>query len=242
MPASPEQMAMQYCRYQMAGDLAENRDVLEIGCGTGMGLAYLVQRARRAVGIDINSALLQEARSHLPDVELREGDAGALPFPDQSFDVLLMLEMLYYVTDIDQALEECRRVLRPAGILFVCLPNCDRPDFNPSPFAVRYPNVPELADALARSGFVPTMYGGFPIEASSSRDHLLNPVRRIAVRLHLIPRSMRAKAIVKRLLYGPLQKMDRVRAGMAQYVPPVEITQSNSTTQFKNIYAIARVP
>lgn len=222
----------------MAGDLAENKDVLEIGCGTGMGLAYLTQRAKRAVGMDISPVLLQEARNHLPDVELREGEAGALPFEDNSFEVVLMLEMLYYVRDVDRTLDECRRVLRSNGVLLICLPNRDRPDFNPSPFAVQYPNAPELAGTLKRHGFEPTVYGGFPVEAESSRDRLLRPLRHIAVGLHLIPRSMRAKAIVKRLLYGRLRIMDGVREGMAEYPPLIELDPNDSTTRFKNLYAI----
>jgi ubiquinone/menaquinone biosynthesis C-methylase UbiE len=238
MPASPEQLAMQYCRYQMAADLSAGKEVLEIGCGTGMGLAYLVHRAKRAVGMDISSDLLQEARSHLPDVELREGDASALPFVDGSFDVVLMLEMLYYLPDVDRALEECRRILRRRGSLMICLPNRDRPDFNPSPFAFQYPNAPELAGALKRHGFEPAVYGGFPIDAESSRDRLLRPVRHLAVRLHLIPRSMRVKAMVKRLLYGQLPTMEGVREGMAEYLPPVELDPPASTTRFKNLYAI----
>jgi ubiquinone/menaquinone biosynthesis C-methylase UbiE len=226
----------------MGGDLGRDKDVLEIGCGTGMGLAYVAQRAKRAVGMDVSSALLQEARLHLPDIELHEGDATALPFPDNSFEVVLMLEMLYYVPDVDLALEECRRVLRPGGMLFVCLPNRDRLDFNPSPFAIRYLNARELAEMLSRHGFEPNVYGGFPMEGESSRDHFLKPIRRIAVRLHLVPRSMRTKAMVKRLLYGRLPRLDAVRDGVTAYQEPVKLDPvAGAYSSYKNLYAIGRL-
>ena len=50
LAASPEQLSMQYFRYRMAADLSVGRDVLEIGCGSGMGLSYLGERARKVVG------------------------------------------------------------------------------------------------------------------------------------------------------------------------------------------------
>jgi SAM-dependent methyltransferase len=229
---------MQYCRYQTAADLCLGKSVLEVGCGSGMGLAYLREKAARAVGGEYTPALLEEARGHLPDTELVRLDAQELPFPDGSFDVVLMLEMIYYVPDPERALDEARRVLKPGGKLMVCLPNRDRPDFNPSPFTIGYPNVPELAALFSRHGLEARIFGGFPIEAESPRDRLLRPVRQLAIRLHLIPRSMRAKAVIKKVLYGRLPAMDRVREGMAEYSPLIELDPSRPTRDYKNLYAI----
>jgi len=120
LPATHEQLAMQYCRYRLAGDMGEGRAILEIGCGSGMGLAYLRQRAARVVGGDYTQALLDEARAHLERAPVARFDAQALPFPDASFDVVLMLEMVYYIPDLDRALAEARRVLKPGG-RFLCL-------------------------------------------------------------------------------------------------------------------------
>jgi len=61
LPASSEQLAMQYFRYRMAADLCAGRDALEIGCGSGMGLPYLAERARMVVGGDYTMGLLREA-------------------------------------------------------------------------------------------------------------------------------------------------------------------------------------
>ncbi len=239
LPASPEQLAMAYCRYKMAGDLAQSKTVLEIGCGSGMGLAYLRQRAAHAVGGDPTESLLEEARRHLPDAELVRLDAEHLPFPDAAFDVVLMLEMLYYVPDVDQAMREARRVLRPGGQLMICLPNRERPDFNPSPFSVRYHSAGELAELLARHGFRVRLYGGFPVEADSQRDRMLAPLRHLAVRFHLIPRSMRMKAAVKRMLYGRLPRLGAIREGMAEYPPLVRLEPDDpSRIRYKNLYAV----
>jgi SAM-dependent methyltransferase len=243
LPASPEQLAMQYFRYRMAAELAPGGAVLEVGCGSGMGLPYLQAHARMVVGGDYTMTLLQEARRHLPNANLVRMDAQRLPFRDQAFDAVLMLEMIYYVADQEAALAESRRVLKPGGKLMVCLPNRDRPDFNPSPFSNRYPNLNEIATLLAQAGFDTRVYGGFVVEAASSRDRILGPIRHVAVRYRLIPSSMRAKSMIKRVLYGKLPTLGAVHDGMADYAEPVELdASSGSDHRYKNLYAVGVAP
>jgi SAM-dependent methyltransferase len=239
LPASPEQLAMQYFRYRMAAELAPGGAVLEVGCGSGMGMPYLQPHSKLVVGGDYTMALLEEARRHLPDANLVRMDAQRLPFRDQTFDAVLMLEMIYYVADQEAALAECRRVLRPGGRVMVCMPNRDRPDFNPSPFSTRYPNVGDISALLARHGFDVRVYGAFAVEAASSRDRVLGPLRHVAVRYKLIPNSMRAKSMIKRLMYGKLPTLGAVHDGMADYAGRVELeAESGSDRRYKNLYAV----
>jgi SAM-dependent methyltransferase len=206
-----------------------------------MGLEYLRRRAAVAVGGDYTMALVREARSHVPEALLARFDAQHLPFADRSFDVVLMLEMIYYIPDLDQALRECGRVLDAGGTLLISVPNRERVDFNPSPFAVGYLTAGELAERLERHGFAATVYGGFPIETGASRDSALAPLRRIAVRYHLIPKSMRAKALLKRVLYGPLPKLGAMRDGSAEYPALVGLDPSRGPQRgYKTIYAIGK--
>jgi SAM-dependent methyltransferase len=241
--ASPEQLTMQYFRYRMAADVGNGGSVLEIGSGSGMGLPYLSAHARMVTGGDYTMALLREARTHLPNANLVQMDAHHLPFGDQSFDAVLMLEMIYYVADQAAAFAECRRVLKPGGKLMVCLPNRDRPDFNPSPYSTRYPNVGEVTTLFKQTGFDVRVYGNFAVEAASSRDRLLGGLRHIAVRYRLIPGSMRVKSMIKRMLYGRLPALGAVHDGMAEYTDPVELDRSAaSDNRFKNLYAVGVAP
>jgi ubiquinone/menaquinone biosynthesis C-methylase UbiE len=237
LPASPEQLAMQYFRYRMAAEVAQGGAVLEIGCGSGMGLPYLAEHARLVVGGDYTMALLQEARRHLPSANLVRLDAQHLPFRDASFDAVLMLEMIYYIADQPAAFAECRRVLKPGGKLMVCLPNRDRPDFNPSPFSTRYPDLGEVAALFSESGFDVRTYGAFEVEPATSRDRILDPIRHIAVRYRLIPDSMRMKSMIKRALYGKLPTLGAVHEGMAADTEWVELNPSSGTDRrYKNLY------
>jgi ubiquinone/menaquinone biosynthesis C-methylase UbiE len=238
--ASPEQLAMQHFRYRMASELAPGGAVLEVGCGSGMGLPYLRAHASRVVGGDYTMGLLREARAHVSDAPLVRMDAAHLPFLDRSFDAVLMLEMIYYVADQAAAVAEARRVLKAGGKLLIVLPNRDRPDFNPSPFSVRYPSAAELAALLQRAGFEPRVYGAFAVEEDSSRDRMLAPLRHFAVRYRLVPNSMRMKAMVKRMLYGRLPTLGAVHDGMSNdHTEAVALDASGAADgRFKNLYAV----
>ncbi len=92
---------------------ADGREVLEVGCGTGLVLRRIQTFAKRARGVDLSPGMLQKARERGLDVI--EGSATALPFEDQSFDVTCSFKVLAHVPDIQRALSEMVRVTRPGG-------------------------------------------------------------------------------------------------------------------------------
>lgn len=89
------------------------RDVLEVGCGTGLVLARIQRFARLAQGVDLSPGMLEHARARGLDVCL--GSASALPFPDRSFDVSCSFKVLAHVRPVALALREMARVVRPGG-------------------------------------------------------------------------------------------------------------------------------
>ena len=97
------------------------KDVLEVGCGTGLLLRRIAGFARTARGVDLSPGMLSHARERGLDV--LEGSATALPFPDASFDVACSFKVLAHVEDIDRALSEMARVVRPGGYLLAELYN-----------------------------------------------------------------------------------------------------------------------
>lgn len=92
---------------------ASSKDVLEVGCGTGLLLERFARFARRAKGIDLSSGMLDRARARGLDVV--RGSATALPFEDASFDVACSFKVLAHIPDVDRALAEMTRVVRPGG-------------------------------------------------------------------------------------------------------------------------------
>jgi demethylmenaquinone methyltransferase/2-methoxy-6-polyprenyl-1,4-benzoquinol methylase len=95
--------------------------VLDVATGTGMVAAELLSRAQcTVVGIDQSAQMLSAARARFAylagdRVQLLEGQAEALPFPDASFDVLTFTYLLRYVDDPQTTMRELARVMRPGG-------------------------------------------------------------------------------------------------------------------------------
>lgn len=203
-----EAVQMLYTRYAHASGLAAGKDVLEVACGPGHGLGLLARHARRVVGGDYTYEFVRCAHSHygqrLPILRL---DAQALLFVDRSFDLVLLFEAIYYLPDAFAFLREARRILRPRGTLLICSANCEWMGFNPSPFSTRYFRANELRNALQRHGFSPEDFGAFPVSGPSLAGKLINGLRYVAARLHLVPRTMAGKEFLKRVFYGPLHEL-----------------------------------
>jgi ubiquinone/menaquinone biosynthesis C-methylase UbiE len=90
-------------------------DVLEVGCGTGLLLERIARFARAAKGVDLSPGMLEKARGRGLDVV--EGSATSLPFPDEAFDATCAFKVLAHVRDIERALAEMLRVTRRHGVV-----------------------------------------------------------------------------------------------------------------------------
>ena len=103
---------------------AKPRSVLETAAGTGVltrKIATRVPARARIVVTDLNQPMLDQARSRLPHdgrIEWRQADALALPFADQSFDVVACQFGAMFFADKVRGYGEARRVLRPGGHFF----------------------------------------------------------------------------------------------------------------------------
>lgn len=102
--------------------------LLDIGTGTGRLLAELAHDATGLAAVDRSPEMLRLARSRLgviaginPEIrpEIRQADMLALPFPDSSFDTILLHQVLHFAEDPPAALGEAARVLAPGGKLLV---------------------------------------------------------------------------------------------------------------------------
>lgn len=240
---TPHAFAMNYHRYRLAADFCRDGDVLEVACGNGQGLGMIARTARSVVGGDFTETLVRKARTHYQDrLPILRFDGQTMPFRDRSFDFVILFEAIYYLPQPEQFLSECRRVLRPGGTLLVSTINREWQDFNPSPLSRRYFSARELFDLLAGQGFQTKLFGAFPVEARTKRDSVVSLVKRVAVKLHLVPGSMKGKQLLKKLFYGKLVSLpSELQDGMAEFVTPDEIEADGRNDKYRVLYALGLV-
>ncbi len=92
--------------------------VLDVGCGTGIAARHalkLVDPDGTVTGVDLNAGMLAVARQLAPEVDFHQADALALPFPDDSFDLVVCAQVLQFLPDRVAAITEAARVLAPGG-------------------------------------------------------------------------------------------------------------------------------
>lgn len=243
--ASREQLSMLYTRYRFAASFCKGKEVLEVACGAGQGLGYLARVAEWVVGGDIDETNLRfaaERHRERPNVEVRKMDAHQLPFEEKRFDAVLLYEAIYYLERPEAFLKECRRVLRKEGVLLICTVNKEWPDFNPSPFSARYFSSRELSELLKAHRFDVDFYGAFPVKKGSRKEEIVSMLKRTAVALHLMPKTMKGKEGLKRLFFGPLTPLPcEVQEGMAPYADPISIEAAGPNGGYKVLYAVGRL-
>lgn len=98
-----------------ASRFVRGREVLEVGCGTGLILERLAKISKRAVGVDLSPGMLEKARER--ELDVIEASATDLPFEDASFDITCSFKVLAHIPEISRALSEMARVTRPGGYL-----------------------------------------------------------------------------------------------------------------------------
>ncbi|HYN04741.1 MAG TPA: class I SAM-dependent methyltransferase, partial [Vicinamibacteria bacterium] len=111
------------------GGLSAGRLALELGCGTGIFLQKVACSGARIVGLDLSADLLSRAHARLagaPNVVLHRGNAEQMPYAASSFDAVYGSSVLHHL-DLDRALSEVFRVLRPGGRCVFTEPNILNP-------------------------------------------------------------------------------------------------------------------
>lgn len=100
--------------------IGTGKEILDIGCGTGLFIRRYLRNGGKVTGVDISSGMIKRAAPLFPESQFVVGTAEELPFSDNSFDSISSLLAFSYLTNPLKTLGDCIRVLRPGGRLAVC--------------------------------------------------------------------------------------------------------------------------
>jgi len=99
------------------------RHVLDVGCSSGDLARRLVERGASVIGIDTDEQAAAEARAVCEQVLVGDVETMELPFPDESFDVVLCGDLIEHLRNPERFLSRVRPLLRPGGRLVLTTPN-----------------------------------------------------------------------------------------------------------------------
>ena len=183
------------------GGLGPGQRALEVGCGTGIFLAAAATTGAHIVALDLSADLLVQAQARLDKaggVRLSLGNAEQMPFRKESFDVAYGSSILHHL-NIDAALTEILRVLRPGGRIVFAEPNILNPQvavmfhlgltkkyFGVSPDEMAFSRF-RAARALRTAGFAAIAIKPFDFLHPATPPAAMDAVARIGRVLEAIP-------------------------------------------------------
>ncbi len=108
-------------------DALQNKDVLEVGCGSGIAAQMFAEAGARLTAVDLTQWAVSMTQARLEAFDLhgdvQEADGEDLPFADASFDLVFSWGVIHHSSDMDRALRELVRVCRPGGKLVLMVYN-----------------------------------------------------------------------------------------------------------------------
>lgn len=248
LKATNEQLERLYQRYHFIKPLTIGKNVLEVACGSGLGLKYLADTTKSITGIDIDDKNIELAKEICNDSPFKEKinilkmDAHDLSFQNNSFDVIILSEAIYYLKDVERFIEESFRVLQPNGLIFICSVNKDWEDFHPSPYTYKYFSVNEFNDLLKGKFKNIRAYGGFKVDNSGLRKKIVSMIKRYSVSLNIIPGSLAARAFLKSIFIGKVHDIpNEIFDKDFFYENPLEIDKFKINKVFTIIYILAEI-
>lgn len=121
--ATADVVAIRQAQIDLLGPI-DGAAIVDVGSGPGIYARDLALRGARVTAVDSAPAMregaIAEARAASVSIDVSDGEANALPFPDATFDAATLVQVIEYVPDAVGALREIARVLRPGGALLVC--------------------------------------------------------------------------------------------------------------------------
>lgn len=102
-------------------DIKPDDIVLDVGCGGGININRMAEKAKKVYGVDYSIESVKLSREVNRDligqgkVEVLEGDVQSLPFEDNTFDIITAFETVYFWPNIEKSFGEVKRVLKPGG-------------------------------------------------------------------------------------------------------------------------------
>ena len=240
-------------RYRFATQFVRGKRVLDIACGEGYGCAALQKAGAASVtGVDIAPESVAHARRKY-GVDARVGDAENIPLPDASVDVVVSFETIEHVDNPSRFLDECTRVLTPAGTAIISTPNLEvyRNLAGENPFHCSEMSQHEFTDLLnARFGSC-TLYSqrtdfsawwsSRGLSATYWSGEKIRGGKRVRKRLRALYCSQLTQRNTDKLRDSPIKAITRREKLLSPFLNPYQVRRNHASFREEPMYLIAVV-
>jgi len=174
---SLEELQMMGLRYYTIAKYSQNKILLDVGCGQGIGLNYLLNSGTKHIdAIDLDKDNILHSKNNIKTTNYNKINFEQINFlnfkSERKYDVISVMEVLQYIP-LDLFLNKCKTLLKPKGIIIASIPNIYRKDklkqFGLGKYF--YSNI-QLYDLFQKASFNPRVFGAFKINNFQSHNKL----------------------------------------------------------------------
>lgn len=147
-------------------DFNNTQIALDVGCGGGRTVNRISKQVKKAYGLDYSPLAVEKSKKYNKKeiknnkVEIVQGSVSALPFEDNTFDIVTAVETFYFWPDKLNDLKEIKRTLKPGGTILMIFEMC-KDEENPEKWkqveeliGINAPYEKEIIDILTEAGYV----------------------------------------------------------------------------------------
>lgn len=139
LPTQEGEISLVYSRhrfaYQYVQQFISDKNVIDIGCGTGYGCKLMSESAKRVVGIDYDKSAIEYCQKKFgsSNIEFRHLNAASLDLNEQ-FDVAVSFQVIEHIQNLSDFIERIKRIIKPDGIILLSTPNVKGKEDVKNPF------------------------------------------------------------------------------------------------------------
>jgi SAM-dependent methyltransferase len=229
--------------YVVAANLVQG-DVLEVGCGEGRGIDWLLPNCKSYSAIDKIAPVIDKLKLKYPNAFFLSGNLPPLPYADNSFDTVVSFQVIEHIRDDHSYMKEINRVLKPGGAAYITTPN--RPlSLSRNPWHEREYTADELT-TLAKKYFTFVEMKGITGNEKVKEYHAQNKksVDRL-MRWDIFNLQYHLPAVLLRIPYEMMNRLNRnkLQAAADELVASIrheDYLETTDATSALDLFLIAR--
>ncbi len=243
---SLEELRIIAYRYFLISKYTKNKNLLDVGCGTGVGLNYLFdKKTKRITGIDLDIENIKECKNNTQKnhkkIRFIRGDVTHLNL-NETFDVICAMQVVQYI-GLEKFLKFSLEHIKKKGTIIFEIPNIARKDgFKKSNLGKFYYNSKEISKILKDNGVNFEIYGSFKINSISTKNNFRSLVSKAIAKLpfgitvlHWLRKNILKKQKLVNITTDTIKNLN-VTEISKQKIKPYKIDKDN-----KLLYVVIRV-